>query len=65
MPADAASLKEMDKALDRLVETTPLIKQKLVAACVAAISADGTITLDESEALRAVADALECPLPRE
>ncbi len=64
MPADSASLKDLDKALDRLVETTPLIKQKLVAACAAAISADGTITPDESDALRAVADALDCPLPR-
>ena len=64
LPPDSSSLKDMDKALDRLVETIPPIKQKLVAACVAAISADGTITLDESDALRAVADALDCPLPR-
>jgi hypothetical protein len=64
LPADAASLKDMDKALDRLVETTPPVKQKLVAACTAAIHADGTITRDERDALRAVADALDCPLPR-
>ncbi len=64
LPSDSASLKEMDMALDRLVETTPPLKQKMVAACAAAISADGVITLDESEALRAVADALDCPLPR-
>ena len=64
LPSDSASLKEMDQALDRLAETAPLIKQKLVAACAAAISADGMITLNESDALRAVADALDCPLPR-
>jgi hypothetical protein len=54
----------MDKALDRLAGTTPLLKQKLVAACAAAIHCDGTITTDEGDALRAVADALDCPLPR-
>ena len=64
LPTEAASLKEMDQALDRLAETTPPIKQKLVAACTAAISADGVVTLEEGEALRAVADALDCPLPR-
>lgn len=64
LPAEKASLKEMDQALDRLAETTPPIKQKLVAACTAAISADGIVTLEEGEALRAVADALDCPLPR-
>jgi len=62
LPAGDASLNNMDKALDRLAETTPPLKQKLVAACVAAISADGTVTLEESEALRAVANALDCPL---
>jgi hypothetical protein len=64
LPAPSASLGTMDKALDRLAETTPLLKQKLVAACTAAISADGIVTLEEGEALRAVADALDCPLPR-
>jgi Zn-dependent protease with chaperone function len=64
LPAPSASLIAMDKALDRLAGTTPLLKQKLVAACAAAIHCDGTITTDEGDALRAVADALDCPLPR-
>lgn len=64
LPPETASLTGMDKALDRLATTTPLVKQKLVAACTAAISVDGAITLEERDALRAVADALECPLPR-
>ena len=64
LPAPSATLSAMDKALDRLAETTPLLKQKLVAACAAAIHSDGAITPDERDALRAVADALDCPLPR-
>jgi hypothetical protein len=53
----------MDKALDRLAEATPPVKQKLIAAFTAAVSADGAVLPDEAEALRAVADALDCPIP--
>ncbi|MEI6563817.1 MAG: M48 family metallopeptidase [bacterium] len=63
LPQESASLDHLDKALDRLAGTTPPLKQKLVAACAAAVIADGTITLEEGEALRAIADALDCPLP--
>ncbi|MEI8351047.1 MAG: M48 family metallopeptidase, partial [bacterium] len=58
-----SSLTAMDKALDRLTEATPPVKQKLIAAFTAAVSADGTVVPDEAEALRAVADALDCPIP--
>jgi hypothetical protein len=54
----------MDTALDRLAETTPPVKAKLVAAFAATVSRDGLVTRDEAEALRAAADALDCPLPR-
>jgi Zn-dependent protease with chaperone function len=64
LPAEQASLKAMDTALDRLAETTPPVKAKLVAAFAATVSRDGHITPDEAEALRAAADALDCPLPR-
>jgi Zn-dependent protease with chaperone function len=58
-----SSLAAMDKALDRLAEATPPVKQKLIAAFTAAVSADGAVLPDEAEALRAVADALDCPIP--
>ncbi len=64
IPAEQASLKAMDTALDRLAETTPPVKSKLVAAFAATVSRDGLVTPDEAEALRAAADALDCPLPR-
>ena len=59
----AASLDAMDRALDKLAEATPPLKQKLIAAFTATVTTDGVITTDEGEALRAVADALDCPLP--
>ncbi len=64
LPAEQASLKAMDTALDRLAETTPPVKAKLMAAFAATVSRDGLFTPDEAEALRAAADALDCPLPR-
>jgi hypothetical protein len=58
-----ASLETMDAALEKLADADPATKQKLVAACAACVSADGKVTVEEAEALRAVAEALECPLP--
>ncbi len=63
LPVKDASLKDLDTALDRLTGATPLIKQQLIAACTAAVSADGILTDDEGEALRAVAATLDCPIP--
>lgn len=58
-----ASLESMDTALEKLADAEPASKQKLVAACAACVGFDGKVTVEEAEALRAVADALECPIP--
>jgi hypothetical protein len=58
-----ASLTDLDTALDALATASPPVKQRLLAAAVAAVSADGTLTPDEAEALRAIADSLDCPVP--
>lgn len=58
-----ASLKELDTALDRLVEAAPSLKEKIIAAAVDAATTDGIITTEEGEVLRAIADALDCPTP--
>jgi hypothetical protein len=62
-PREACSLEAVDKALDRLVTVAPLLKQRVVAACVACVAADGRVRGDEAELLRAVADSLDCPIP--
>lgn len=62
LSTEESSLTAMDKALDRLAEAIPPLKQKLVAAFVATVCNDGTVTPDEAEALQATADALDCPL---
>jgi Zn-dependent protease with chaperone function len=63
LPPAKASLKDLDAALNNLALAAPAIKQRILSGAVAAVSADGTVTPDEAEALRAVADSLDCPLP--
>jgi len=50
-------------ALERLRQLAPLAKPALLAACVAAASADGSFNLAEAELLRTIAATLDCPLP--
>ena len=56
-------LNALDSALDRLALSSPQIKKKVLKACIASISADSIITVDEAEILRSVADTLDCPIP--
>lgn len=53
----------LDKAVDRLKNIKPLQKPMLLKAMVKCIDADGRITAEESELLRAVASLLDCPIP--
>jgi Zn-dependent protease with chaperone function len=50
-------------ALDHLAHATPRFREKLLAACIAAVAHDGTITIAESELLRAFAQSLNCTAP--
>jgi len=63
LPRDECSLKEVDRALDKLRETSPGIKKRVLSACVASIATDGKVTVGEGELLRAIADSLDCPMP--
>ena len=62
-PAADCGLRELDAALDALAAAAPGIKKRIVAACTACIGYDGRVTVEEAEVLRAVADALDCPMP--
>ena len=63
LPAAACGLSQVDTALSELERATPVVKKRILAACVACISADAVATIEEAELLRAVADALDCPIP--
>jgi Zn-dependent protease with chaperone function len=53
----------LDAALDTLKYASPVLKKQILHACATCIGVDRTITLEEGEMLRAVSDALDCPMP--
>jgi Zn-dependent protease with chaperone function/uncharacterized tellurite resistance protein B-like protein len=56
-------LSQVDTALNRLNQAVPQIKKNVLNACVQVVAADGVIQEMEAELLRAIADALDCPMP--
>jgi Zn-dependent protease with chaperone function len=56
-------LTEMSKALDKLAIAAPKLKRQVLRASAAAVSHDNKVTVQEAELLRAIADALDCPMP--
>lgn len=63
VPQAECTLERIEKALDRFSESTPLVKRRLVHACGKSVMADGRVTSDEAELIRAIADAIGCPIP--
>jgi Zn-dependent protease with chaperone function len=60
---DQLQLKDLDQSLSRLAALKPRFRKGLVEACAAAIVHDQRIRPAEGELLRAVCDALDCPMP--
>ncbi len=63
LDASACRLSDVDAALDRLNQASPLIKKGVLTACAETVAADGVIQENEAELLRAIADTLDCPIP--
>ncbi len=57
------SLKAFDDALGMLNSASMKLKQKILDACELCVFADRQVTTRERELVRAIAAALECPLP--
>ena len=53
----------LEKATDLLKNLKPLQKPRLLKAMASCINADGIVTPEEAELLRAVACLLDCPIP--
>jgi biotin carboxylase len=60
---EACGLDAVDDALDSLVGATHAVRKEVLNACVHCVASDNRVTLEEAELIRAVADALECPMP--
>jgi Zn-dependent protease with chaperone function len=57
------SLKYFDQALTSVGLAPFAIRSKVLSACLACVIHDEKITINEAELLRAIADALGCPVP--
>jgi len=60
---DALQLSRVSEALERMSVLAPLEKAQLLEGFAATVAADGDVKLVEHELLRAVACALDCPMP--
>lgn len=62
-PKGECGVQALDQALDKLNSLKEADRRRLVTACAAVVAADGKVGASEGEMLRAVCDALECPMP--
>jgi Zn-dependent protease with chaperone function len=53
----------LDEALARVDELAAVHKQRVVEALTAVVAGDGRVTIAEAELLRAVCEAIHCPIP--
>jgi len=63
LPREAMEFAKVGEALGRLATLAPFVKGRLLEACVETVIADATVSVVEAEMLRAVAAALDCPVP--
>lgn len=63
LPPKEAGLQHADAALSRIGQASPVIKRQFLEAAALAVASDGELKVQEAEMLRAVADALDCPIP--
>jgi len=57
------SLAALDEALDVLATVAPRLRRTVLEAAAICVAADRSVNVDEAELLRAIADALDCPMP--
>ncbi len=62
-PASECNLDAVDRALDRYDAAKPELKRDLMLASASTVMADDTVTDREAELIRAIGDALDCPVP--
>jgi len=57
------NLKNLDWAVENLALLKPLLKPRLLKACLIVITQDQKYSPDEMELIRAIGDVLDCPVP--
>jgi hypothetical protein len=62
-PRGSVTIEQVDEALARLRAAAAPVRRRVLNACMQAVAHDGLVDVDEAELLRAVAEALDCPMP--
>jgi hypothetical protein len=60
---ETADLSRLGAALRTLDAASRPLKKQLLLACARCVGADGRVTVEEGELLRAISDAIDCPMP--
>ncbi len=63
LPQERCKLRDLDSALNALSNTAPSMRKRLLDAFAECIAADQHVSLEETELLRVISDALGCPMP--
>ena len=63
IPRAAFSLESLNQALDNLMRLKPLVKPRILKACVAIILSDDSATIRGIELVRTLSTCLDCPMP--
>lgn len=62
-PRHTVSMADVDSALGSLRQASLPIRRLVLQACVDSVSHDGRVSMEEGELLRAVAEAMDLPMP--
>jgi Zn-dependent protease with chaperone function len=60
---EAVSIERIDQSLTSFQHATPAVQRRLLEACAETAAYDGTLERVEMELLRAISEALNCPMP--
>ncbi len=63
LSGNALKLESLNRSLDVLAQLKPLVKPRLLKACVAIILYDGKTTTRGIELMRTISTCLDCPMP--
>jgi Zn-dependent protease with chaperone function len=60
---EAMKLPRVEQALQRLRDSAHGLRRRVLEACVMTVAHDGAVHTREAELLRAIAEAIDCPMP--
>lgn len=63
IPKDQLRFQDLDRALDALAEASGAVRKEFITAAVKVAYADGRLDREEMELMRAMAEAIDCPMP--